>query len=217
MKRMSWSTVLTVFALLAATCTGIRAQGLVTASPDLPADGIYVSPLGQSMEYPPLGIVVNFPVLDPDVDTTIRTTIGNDEQAIFNAVLSGVEIGLGAGPVALTGPVDMLTTGRMLSTTGLFDTEIVSMSLSGITLLGPVMLRESPMLPSVGRTDITDLGGGLYHIDSFFDVFTELSVDGGQSWTPSTEAIRLNLIPIPEPSTLALLGLAIGLLLRRKR
>jgi len=27
--------------------------------------------------------------------------------------------------------------------------------------------------------------GGLYHIDSFFDVFTELSVDGGQSLTDS--------------------------------
>jgi hypothetical protein len=68
--------------------------------------------------------------------------------------------------------------------TRFFDTELLQLDLVG----GPFMIRESPSRPSTGKTAITDLGGGLYHIDSFFDVFTELSLDGGQSWLPSTAA-----------------------------
>ena len=53
------------------------------------------------------------------------------------------------------------------------------MSLYGYVPGGPpILIREDPAQASVGQTTITDLGGGLYHIDSFFDVFTELSVDG---------------------------------------
>ena len=63
--------------------------------------------------------------------------------------------------------------------TGTFATEILSMSLSGDVGGISVDLRESPSVPTGGSTTINDLGGGLYDIDSFFDVFTELSVDSG--------------------------------------
>jgi len=68
------------------------------------------------------------------------------------------------------------------STTGTFATEIVSMSLSGNTGGRPTLLNAGSSFSGQagsGKTEITDIGGGLYHIDSFFDVFTELSVDGG--------------------------------------
>jgi hypothetical protein len=68
--------------------------------------------------------------------------------------------------------------------TRFFDTEMIQLDLTA----GPFMIRESPTRASTGKTAITDLGGGLYHIDSFFDVFTELSLDGGQSWHPSVAA-----------------------------
>jgi hypothetical protein len=69
--------------------------------------------------------------------------------------------------------------------TRFFDTEMLQLDL----LAAPgVLIRESPTKQSTGRTSITDLGGGLYRIDSFFDIFTELSVDGGQTWMPSTDA-----------------------------
>jgi hypothetical protein len=53
------------------------------------------------------------------------------------------------------------------------------------------MIRESPTLPSLGQTSITDLGGGLYQIDSFFDVFTELSIDGGNTWLPADSSVHV--------------------------
>ena len=58
-----------------------------------------------------------------------------------------------------------------------FDTEMLQVDLSGGSLPGGVMIRESPTLASLGSTKLTDQGGGNFRIDSFFDVFTELPPD----------------------------------------
>ena len=96
--------------------------------------------------------------------------------------------------------------------TSVFDTEMLQLDLAGgsagSTLPPGVMLRESPTLQSTGQTSITDIGGGQFKIDSFFDVFTELSVDGGQTWTPSNAPLHL-VGGVPEPSTLMLAGLSL--------
>ncbi len=96
-------------------------------------------------------------------------------------------------------------------TTGIFATEIVSMSLSGDVGGTPVIIRESPTMSSTGQTTITDLGNGMYHVDSFFDVFTELSVDGGQTWTPSEGPTRMELAPEPPPAPTLVAGINIDL------
>jgi hypothetical protein len=99
--------------------------------------------------------------------------------------------------------------------TGTFDTEMLSLSLTGITTgftPTPVSIRESPTLASSGMTTVTDLGGGSYRIDSFFDIFTELSLDGGATWTPSTASTHFDLVdttvPLPAATWLFLSGLA---------
>ncbi len=75
------------------------------------------------------------------------------------------------------------------------------------------MLRESPTLASTGQASSQDEGGGQIRIDSFFDVFVELSLDNGTTWIPSTAPLRLTLQrAIPEPGGLALAGLALLLL-----
>jgi hypothetical protein len=69
--------------------------------------------------------------------------------------------------------------------TRFFDTEMLQLDLNAG---GCVLIRESPTKASTGKTAITDLGGGMFRVDSFFDVFTELSTDCGQTWHESTDA-----------------------------
>lgn len=104
----------------------------------------------------------------------------------------------------------------------MFDTEMLQLDIRGSSPLGPLMIRESPTLPSRGASRIDDLGGGQYHIDSFFDVFTELSLDGGQSWIPSRGdgpggSTHFAASPVPEPASVATLGLGVLALLRKRR
>ena len=92
-----------------------------------------------------------------------------------------------------------------------YATEMLSMDLVGLP--SGARIRESPTLASTGSHVITDTPP-TFHIDSFFDVFTELSLDGGGTWTPATSSVH---IQNPEPTGLALLAFATPLLFRRWR
>ncbi|MCK5606101.1 hypothetical protein KAR91_29650, partial [Candidatus Pacearchaeota archaeon] len=77
--------------------------------------------------------------------------------------------------------------------------EIVSMELTGDVGGIPITIRvsPSPSLQSTGETTIRELGDGTFQIDSFFDVFTELSVQGGPFVPQSNlEPMRLELTPV---------------------
>ncbi|MCX6879766.1 MAG: HYR domain-containing protein [Verrucomicrobia bacterium] len=101
------------------------------------------------------------------------------------------------------------TTGPPVGSSSLsFDTEMLKFSLTGGTLPPWVMIRESPTLPSLGRNAVRALGDG-FMISSFFDIFTEVSIDGGRTWSPSQSygvlESRIDNIwypPIPAPSPL---------------
>ena len=77
--------------------------------------------------------------------------------------------------------------GDLMST---FDTEILQMDLSGSGSFGPIMLRECPTKQSLGKHTIRSDPRG-YRISSFFDVFTELSTDGGVTWIAADRSIRV--------------------------
>lgn len=93
-------------------------------------------------------------------------------------------------------------------------TELLAMDLQGVAFPG-CNLRLSQTLPSPGHTTLTDVGGGNYQVDSFFDIFTEISLDGGTTWTPATNSVRLGIMP--EPATLASLGVGFVCLIRNRR
>ncbi len=69
----------------------------------------------------------------------------------------------------------------------------------------------------VGPTTFTLQPGGSiqipvnnFHITSFFDIFTELSIDGTQSWVAASSEL-------PEPSSIVLTGAGFAALLMRIR
>jgi hypothetical protein len=121
---------------------------------------------------------------DPPPPTTGSTTVhsfGSRIQAHLS-VNGGPDQMIDA-PAQVT--VQMTKTGGADNQTGTFQTEMLQLDIQGGNLPPGVMIRESPTLQSTGQTSISHNGTG-YHIDSFFDIFTELSVDGGATWHPST-------------------------------
>jgi len=74
-----------------------------------------------------------------------------------------------------------------------FDTEMLQLDIRGGNLPPGAMVRESPTQPSMGQTRIQRLEDGSFQIDSFFDIFTELSLDGGQNWLPAVQAGHVEL------------------------
>ena len=78
----------------------------------------------------------------------------------------------------------------------MFDTEMLQLDIAGGTLPPGTRIRESPTMASTGKTTVRDYGGGLFAIDSFFDIFTELSLDDGQTWNPAESgASHMELLP----------------------
>ncbi len=70
-------------------------------------------------------------------------------------------------------------------------TEMVAMSL--VSIANPLMrLRESPTLTSTGTmTLVSDGSGNGGTLNSFFDIFTELSMDEGQTWVPALLPVQM--------------------------
>lgn len=93
---------------------------------------------------------------------------------------------------------------------GSWDTEMLSMDLTGQAPGGPpVIVRLAPGQPSLGQIRATDLPDGTFNVDSFFDIWTEVSLDGGGTFNPATNPMRvaLNGSALPEPASLSLLML----------
>ncbi len=203
---------------------------LIANNPFLPADGPYVSPIDAHAQFSGPGLVALLlqPEHIPFAGGAIRFDDGSgNEIEEFDSTLTGISRVLQSpvgpapdAPFTLTGPVQTIVSGKTGNTTGTFDTEILSMDLTGtinLTIIQvPVLIRESPSLQSTGQTTITDIGGGQFRIDSFFDVFTELSIDNGVNWVPTVGSTRMVLVPEPSASLLAAIGLLMFLRKRRR-
>jgi hypothetical protein len=197
---------------------GARAD-VVTNNPSLPPDtGAYLSPFDVHAMFSGPGLALQLTKIEhqPFANTTIRQllqgSVGHDEQEDFQSQAKGMVSVNGSPdqPITLTGPVTTVVRGKDNNVTGSFPTEMTQLSLSGNSPFGPVMIRESPTLQSLGHTTITDLGSGSgpYKIHSFFDVFTEMSVNGGATWIPQSDGpTHVELQAVPEPTSIALVGI----------
>ena len=81
-----------------------------------------------------------------------------------------------------------------------YSTEMLQLDISGGGLPAGLMIRESPTLASTGGAAIQPQPDGTYAIDSFFDVWTELSTDNGFTWCPATNRHKVKLV-CPSPPT----------------
>jgi hypothetical protein len=163
----------------------------------------------------------------PDEPNPGDWTLDSFFDITYHIELEGLGVGGGPVPFLATGSAHVSGTG---GTTGLgddydgdgdfdaedftqyqlygpihqFDVSLDSLELAGS---GGILLRESPTLESTGQILRRDLPDGKYQIASFFDVFTELSIDGGATWTAASSSLQFQTV-VPEPTGLALVGIA---------
>lgn len=90
----------------------------------------------------------------------------------------------------------------------------IPLDVGGVSYNVPILLRQTPGTSAMGygRMD----GPEHYRIDSFFDVFVELSVDDGNSWIPSQRPANIRTTP-DGASTLGLTLAALAFLLGVRR
>jgi len=191
---------------------------VITTNPNLPPNvGGYLSPTQVHACYPNCANIDLTNIIHSFFLNIVRTPSGPNESETFSSTaLGNVSVLLGPfNPISLSGPVQTIVFGKVGNTTGTFATEMLSLNLSG----GGVTIRESPTLSSTGQTSITDVGGGNFQIHSFFDIFTELSLDGGATWIPSNGSTHVDLANFSEPpaGVLAGIGLAALVLMGARR
>ncbi|MGQ0701863.1 MAG: hypothetical protein ACT4PM_01870 [Gemmatimonadales bacterium] len=90
---------------------------------------------------------------------------------------------------------ERITFAELRGSSRVFDTELTKFELGGGSLPANILIRESPDRRSVGRTTITALAGGQHRIETYYDVWLELSLDGGRSWNPAQASVRMTLAP----------------------
>jgi len=194
--------------------------GLAVPDPGLPpVAGVWASdPNTQLLNYG--GVVQGFDVHLFGFQNIVREDQGADELITCDASLTALVTSYPGEPTVLfQGPMQILVFDKAGQTVGTYQAEVLSL-LANAVGFPTVFLRENPApaASSLGEVTITDLGGGTWTIDSFFDVFTELSPDNGVTWLPDVEAgsgHHLTLLPEPASAVLVLAGLA--LIARRVR
>lgn len=121
------------------------------------------------------------------------------------------------GPVMLAGPIGILYAGRTSDTElGTFSSSLTELDLMGSFNGHTIEIILNPQSTSSGPTTVAPSGSN-FQVSSFFDVFTEISLDGG-GFIPGPER-RFTLTPEPGSITLLAVGMAgvIGKLRRRRR
>jgi hypothetical protein len=140
---------------------------------------------------------LDVPTLNNDGNWEFDSSFDITYKAVISAGLQPAHTVSGLGTARAIG------TAPGGSFTQVFDSELVALNLFGLSSVPEVMFRESPTLRSSGvttrentcppcATAFTD-----WRISSFFDVFAEVSFNGGSTWTPGDKAIHIEQIADP--------------------
>jgi hypothetical protein len=199
---------------------GSAQASVIAPTSSLPLIGVsYVSPPPGAGCFPLASACVN---PGPFVQTSLVSStfsMGNQEivaNVTYDATLTPPMGSTVIGSVALTGTVDETVLGRTSdSETGPFTVDITGLALSGALSLpgspldGRTLMvgldSSDPSDTSAGTTTITP-DGAMFRIDSFFDVFVDITLDLPPPLTsPSVSVGPILLVAVPEPSTWAML------------
>jgi len=125
--------------------------------------------------------------------------------------------GLPIGSLLLAGQVDITYFSRnSITERGTFNDQITSLTLSGSFAGHTADAMLNPAHQSVGQTTIAEVPGTrTFGISSFFDVFAELSINGGP-FVPGPERTG-DLGEAPEPSYYVPIGLGLAAIVVRRR
>ena len=213
MLSTSIQRVPTVLAACVALLGGAStvSASVISPTPTLPVLGVpYASATGVGC-FPAAGVcVVPGTLTMTSLISSIFDSTGQDIKttASYASTLTTLG-GVPLGPVNLLGTLEEEILGRTSSTQlDIWGTELLALWLSGPVLGHTLTLTLDPAHASTGQSSIEALGAGVggndgFRIDSFFDVFVELTLDT----TPQLMTTRgpLQLSVIPEPSTWLLL------------
>jgi hypothetical protein len=194
----------------------LPAAAVVTSSnSDLPPlEGRYV----QSSDTPEIAFTVGFSLISlkdfswsnfADMVRAPQLGFPGNQTQDYNAIFGGTLVSGVATNFSTTAPIQTLAKGILpsppLATP--IDTEILSLTLSGVGMPTGVQLRINPNVPSTGTTTITQ-NGALFDFTSHFFLNLQLSIDGGFSFVPANEQMKVELVSnaVPEPSGLSLTG-----------
>lgn len=83
-----------------------------------------------------------------------------------------------------------------------FTTELTRVDFEGGEFPDNIRFRESHDQRSTGWTTITPLADGRYRIEAHYDVWLEVSVDGGRSWALADNVVRMRLHPVASTTSL---------------
>lgn len=171
-----------------------RSVSLLTHSDQFIPEGVFVQ-RGNPVRCPDgtcadIAIAFTSPAAPVPTDGTPVTYTPANGTGDAVVTLPGVAAATATFPVSAQ---FSLTLSHTIGDTRYFDAELLSLDFSGGSLPAGFRLRESPTKASLGRHTITNAGGGDHRVMSFFDVFTEISLDDGQTWSASDGTTRLEL------------------------
>lgn len=204
-----------VVSLAIASCFSWAGHGsalaaVISGTPTLPLLGVpYSSATGVGC-FPTAGFCIEAGSLTfTALSSKSFNTSGEDltMQASYTGTLTDTSNHI-LGPLLLTGSVEEEVLGRTFSTeTGSWNTKLLSLALSG-PLQGHTLSLGLGASDSTGTDSIDPIGGGLYQIDSFFDVFVDLTLDTNTPLHATRGPVLLTLQPTPVPAPAGLTLLA---------
>jgi hypothetical protein len=165
-----------------------------------PTNGMYISPQSWHAYYAS-GVIISNVAHRIFTQGILPPIPGAPQTHNFSSTIElqiSMDTGLTWQPVVITNAGVTVQVGWN-STVGnewIYTNNMRALSASGSGLPAGVKIRQSTMSPSLGQTHIWPTPGG-YWISSFFDVYTELSIDNGLTWAPASSPARMELRPDP--------------------